>query len=82
MLIGAQNQAMYTNGFRKMAGLSDNDRCHFCHTDMENVSHLKSGCQTLLPDGHYTNRHNKVYLKVCKEIGMETKTIQEHNLTS
>ena len=65
-----------------MAGLSDNDRCRFCHTEVESVSHLMSGCQTLLADGHYTNRHNKVcrYLhwKVCKEIGIETKPIQEH----
>ena len=82
MLIGAQDQALYTNGFRKMAGLSDNDKCRFCHTEVESVSHLMSGCQTLLADGHYTNRHNKVcrYLhwKVCNEIGMWTKPIQDH----
>ena len=30
MFIGVQDQALYTNVFRKMAGLSDNDKCHFC----------------------------------------------------
>ena len=83
MLISAQDQAMDTNtDFRKMAGLSDNDICRFCHTYVESVRHLMSECQNLLADGHYTNRYNKVcrYLhwKVCKEIGVETKPIQEH----
>ena len=32
ILIGAQDQALITNGFKKMAGLSDNDKCRFCHT--------------------------------------------------
>ena len=58
MLIGAQDQALYTNGFKKMAGISENDKCRFCKTEVESVSHLMSGCQTLLGDGHYTNRHN------------------------
>ena len=55
ILTGAQDQALITNGFKKMAKLSDNDKCRFCHTEVESVSHLTSGCQTLMGDGHYTN---------------------------
>ena len=32
ILTGAQDQALLTNGFKKMAKLSDNDKCRFCHT--------------------------------------------------
>ena len=82
MLIGAQDQALYTNGFRKMIGKTDNDRCRFCLTESESVNHLVSGCQTLLADGHYTHRHNMVcrYLhwKICNAIGMQTKAIHDH----
>ena len=30
ILTGAQDQALLTNGFKKMAKLSDNDKCRFC----------------------------------------------------
>ena len=74
--------ALYTNGFKKMAGISENDKCRFCKTEVESVSHLMSGCQTLLGDGHYTNRHNKVcrYLHwtICNSIGKITKPVQDH----
>ena len=82
MIIGAQDQGLLTNGFRKMANLSDDDKCRFCKTEVESVSHLISGCQTLLGDGHYTHRHNQVcryiHWRICKAIGMETKPIQDH----
>merc|ERR1711923_55370 len=65
-----------------MANLSDDDKCRFCKTEVESVSHLISGCQTLLGDGHYTHRHNQVcryiHWRICKAIGMETKPIQDH----
>ena len=82
IIIGAQDQALFTNGFKKMAGLSDNDKCRFCHTEVESVGHLMSGCQTLMGDGHYTSRHNMVcryiHWKVCKAIGVEVKPVQLH----
>ena len=82
ILTGAQDQALLTNGFKKMAKLSDNDKCRFCHTEVESVSHLTSGCQTLMGDGHYTNRHNAVcryiHWTICNAIGMETKPVWEH----
>ena len=67
-----------------MAGMSQNDQCRFCHNNTESVSHLISGCQTLLADGHYTTRHDKIckYLhwKVCKELGIEVENkIWEHD---
>ena len=81
--MGAQDQGLLTNGFKKMAGISQNDKCRFCHDAVESVSHLVSGCQTLLAEGHYTARHNNVcrYLhwKICNEFKMKTKErIWEH----
>ena len=83
IIIGAQDQGLLTNGFKKMAGISDNDQCRFCHAAVESASHLVSACQILLADGHYTTRHNKIckYLhwKACREYKIETKEkIWEH----
>ena len=66
-----------------MAGISGNDQCRFCQAAVESVSHLTSACQTLLADGHYTARHNKIcrYLhwKICREYNIETKEkVWEH----
>ena len=82
IIMGAQDQGLMTNGFKKMAGLSSSNKCRFCHTDVESTSHLASACKILLADGHYTERHNKVckYLhwKICNELKIETKAIWEH----
>ena len=82
MITGAQDQGLLTNAFKKMVNLSDNDKCRFCHTEVESISHLISGCQTLMGDGHYTNRHNAVcryiHWKICNAIGMATKPVWEH----
>ena len=83
VIIGAQDQGLLTNGFKKMAGISQNDQCRFCHTTVESVNHLVSGCQTLLADGYYTSRHNKIckYLhwKICKEVEIKTEEkVWEH----
>ena len=83
ILVGAQDQGLLTNGFKKMAGISQNDKCRFCHVEVESVNHLVSGCQILMADGHYTARHNKIckYLhwKICKEMKVEVKdNIWEH----
>ena len=50
---------------------------------MESVSHLISGCQILLADGHYTARHNKIckyiHWKACKNFEIQVKeNIWEH----
>ena len=82
LLLAAQDQGLMTNGFKKMSGLSDNDRCRFCHTATETSNHLISGCQTLLADGHYTRRHNKVcsYLHwtICNAINIPTQEVWNH----
>ena len=83
ILVGAQDQGLLTNGFKKMAGISQNDRCRFCHAEVESVNHLVSGCKILMADGYYTARHNKIckYLhwKICKEMKIEVKDkIWEH----
>ena len=82
MIMGAQDQALLTNGFKKMANISTDDKCRFCHEEVESSSHLVSGCQTLLADGHYTSRHNEVckYLHwvICREHGIETQPVWDH----
>ena len=82
IIIGVQDQGLLTNGFKKMAGLSTNDQCRFCHAAVESATHLVSACEVMLGDGHYTKRHNKVcsYLhwKVCQAYNIETKPVWEH----
>ena len=77
LIVGAQDQGLLTNGFKKMAGISQNDKCRFCHDAVESVSHLVSGCQTLLAEGHYTARHNNacryLHWKICNEFRIKTK---------
>ena len=81
-ILAAQDQALMTNGFKKMAGLSQDDQCRFCHEAVESGNHLVSGYKILLADGHYTKRHNKVcrYLhwSICKEYNIETKPVWLH----
>ena len=57
---GAQDCGIMTNGLKKVCKLTDNDKCRFCHTEVESPNHLMSGCKILMADGHYTKRHNKV----------------------
>ena len=78
ILIGAQDQGLMTNGFKKMAGLSQNDQCRFCHNGVESTSHLLSNCEILLADGHYTARHNRVcrYLhhRICSHYSLPVES--------
>ena len=60
LIVAAQDQGLMTKGFMKMAKLISDDRCRFCKTDQESVSHLLSACKVLLADGYYTKRHNKL----------------------
>ena len=83
IIVGAQDQGLLTNGFKKMAGISQNDQCRFCHKEVESTNHLVSGCEILLADGYYTARHNKIckYLhwKLCKEMKIKVNdNIWEH----
>ena len=70
IIVGAQNQGLLTNGFKKMARISDNDLCRFYLKQVESTNHLVSGCETLLADGYYTARCNKIckhlHWKICK----------------
>jgi len=82
VVVAAQDQGLMTNGFKKMCGIANSDQCRFCHTAVESTSHLVSGCKTLLGDGYYTSRHNKVcrYLhwKICQEKEIETHEVWSH----
>ena len=77
IIVGAQDQGLLTNGFKKLIGISQNDKCRFCHTFVESVNHLVSGCQILMADGHYTKRHNNIckyiHWKICKEFKIDVK---------
>ena len=83
IILAAQDQGLLTNGFKKMAKISNNDQCRFCKSAVESTTHLISACQIMLADGHYTARHNRVcsYLhwSICNEYGIETKPVWEHN---
>ena len=52
------------NGFKKMVGLSQTDKCRFCKTETESTSHLLSGCKKLLSEQLYIQWHNKL----CKVV--------------
>ena len=82
LLFAAQDQGLTTNGFLKMCGLRQDDKCRFCHTTTESTIHLVSGCQTLLAEGHYTCRHNKVctYLHwmICQDKNIPTQEVWLH----
>ena len=71
LIVTAQDQGLMTKGFMKMAKLSNDDKCRFCKTETESSSHLLSGCKTLLAEGYYTQRHNKlckyIHWILCKE---------------
>ena len=79
IILAAQDQGLITNGFKKMAGMSQDDQCRFCHAAVESTTHLISACQTMLADGHYTARHNKVcrYLHwvICNEYKIDTQPV-------
>ena len=50
------------------------DRCRMCHTQVETVEHILSGCQTLAAE-KYLNRHNQVaaqlHLDICKHYAIK-----------
>ena len=42
IIFGVQDQGLLTNGFKKMAGLSTNDQCRFCHAAVESFHYVKN----------------------------------------
>ena len=74
IVINAQDQGHYTDGFNKMAGLSEMDKCRFCKTETESTNHLLSGCKKQLSEQLYTQRHNKVckviHRQICKNFNI------------
>ena len=81
--MAAQDQGIMTNALKKMAGLTKDNKCRFCHTETESVSHLISSCQTLLADGYHTARHDGVckYLHwtICKSLNIKCSSkVWEH----
>ena len=82
IIIAAQDQGLLTNGFKKMANISNNDQCRFCKSAVESTSHLISACPIMLADGHYTTRHNRLckYLHwtICNEYNITTPPVWEH----
>ena len=60
-IINAQDQGHDTIVFKKeMAGLNQSAKCKFCKVETESTSHLLSGCNKLISEQLYTQRHNKV----------------------
>ena len=81
--MAAQDQGIMTNAFKKMAGLTNDNKCRFCHTETESVSQLIASCQTLLADGYHTARHDGVckYLHwtICKSLNIKCSSkVWEH----
>ena len=60
IILAAQDQGLYTNAFKKVLRLTQDDKCRFCKEVTESVSHILSGCKVLLSEGRYTTRHNNV----------------------
>ena len=70
LITAAQDQALNTRYYSKhIIKQGSTDRCRMCHTQVETVEHIISGCQTLAAD-KYLNRHNQVaaqlHLDICK----------------
>ena len=78
LIMAAQDLGLMTNAFKKMSGLNSDNRCRFCHTEVESVSHLLSSCGFLSGDDYYTERHNNVckYLHwfICEKLTIKCRS--------
>jgi hypothetical protein len=78
IILGAQDQALYTNGLKKILGLTEDNTCRFCREAVESMNHLLSGCKVLLLEGRYTDRHNCVcrviHWKLSKHYGFKVES--------
>ena len=85
LITAAQDQALNTRYYTKhIIKQGSTDRCRMCHTQVETVEHIISGCQTLAAD-KYLNRHNQVaaqlHLDICKHyaIKVDAQHWYQHN---
>ena len=85
LITAAQDQALNTRYYSKhIIKQGSTDRCRMCHTQVETVEHIISGCQTLAAD-KYLNRHNQVaaqlHLDICKHyaIKVDAQHWYQHN---
>ena len=77
LITAAQDQALNTRYYSKhITKQGTTDRCRMCHTQLETVEHIISGCQTLAAD-QYLNRHNQVaaqvHLEICRHYGIKVE---------
>ena len=79
IVLAAQDEGLYTNGLKKIFGLTTNDKCRFCQEAVETVNHLLSGCPKLLAEGRYTSRHNNVcrviHWRLCQKYGFDAHEV-------
>ena len=85
LITAAQDQALNTRCYSKhIIKQGSTDRCRMCHTQVETVEHIISGCQTLAAD-NYLNRYNQVpaqlHLDICKHyaIKVDAQHWYQHN---
>lgn len=72
--MAAQDQSLMTNTFIKMASLSTDSKCRFCHTEVKSVSHLPSSCKVLLGEEYYTAQHGVckyLHWTICKTLNIK-----------
>ena len=84
LITAAQDQALNTRYYSKhISKQGSTDRCRMCHTQVETVKHIISGCQ--LAADKYLNRHNQVaaqlHLDICKHyaIKVDAQHWYQHN---
>ena len=75
LITAAQDQALNIRYYSKhIIKQGSTDRCRMCHTQVETVEHIISGCQTLAAE-KYLNRHNQVaaqlHLDICKHYAIK-----------
>ena len=85
LITAAQDQALNTRYYSKyIIKQGSTDICRMCHTQVETVEHIVSGCQTLAAD-KYLNRHNQVagqlHLDICKHyaVKVDAQHWYQHN---
>ena len=77
LITAVQDQALNTRYYGKhIIKQGTMDRCRICHTQLETVELIISGCQTLAVD-QYLNRHNQVaaqlHLDICRHYGIKVE---------
>ena len=60
IILAAQDQGLTSRATLYTLARSADPKCRLCRNDNESPSHLLSQCETLLKQGEYTTRHNKL----------------------